>query len=887
MRVRLVRNAERARGARMRAANQEPQLGAEVTTPAALLQEMWDVFGDGRCLMSSTARMLLMMRALAEASPEDAGSLSATSGTAKLLGAFAERYAGVPAFDALAEGHAFEGFPAGQAAALRVVRRYLELCHEAGRIEPGSAARQLAEGMPPAVVQAEADEPLFTAPALGASLASWGVESPEKARVPSVPDGVEARFSLLAGSTIIVRAVKEEVEAAAAQAASSEDVPNVVVLAADPFSLFNALAPVFADQGISSTCTGRVPFSQTWTGRAIRSAAELGCESATWRAAVTDLAYSPLSGMKGTEAERLNARMRADSLMQEAEAVVLLTEASPACAAFVRLVADLSCAAAEGVAAAVMAASVAAADRLQEACAVEALMRTMQEADELGCVGHVLDILDGISVPIGEETVLEEGVRACARFASLDAMDGLPERSADAVIFADMTKGAFPIPAAKPATDAVAERLGILCPRDRHGELRAAFAAAVASARRSVTCIVPLRDAAGGQNYPSFLYGEFVDAVAQGQAFSADADGLFSVPACARKGFCIKDEADVVRGFGQAFEEPDGALSLTVPVRGRLQALTMDGFMKMSAAKPDLPLLSASQLELYAQCPYQWFIARKVGVHELDEALDSLHAGTFAHEVFRRTFDGLAERGVNRITLQNLEEAQAVAAEAFDGLVREQRAEKPGNRCVAATLPDEMQLRGMKDQIASALAFMEGLPPAFAVSASEFQMEPEDGVEYAGAVINGSVDRVDASDDGRFVVLDYKGSIAGHEAGCSEEALEELPRKVQALIYAQSLPRTDAFAGMACAGALYLGYRAKEQAKFAAGSFDAGAYDARNVADAKASGVTMDFQAFLTQVEDLMAVQVRRMLAGDIAPAPRPGACAYCPFTFCEARMAK
>lgn len=885
----LVRDAQRALEMRKRAATEGCILGVDITTPSAWLQEMWDVFGDERRIVEASERTLLMLRALTEECSEDTGVLSATLGTAKLLGAFVSRYAGVPAFDALfQEATALDlgFFPPGEAAALRAVGRYLELCRAASLIEAGSAAAQLADQASVSALQVQADEPLFTAPALSALLETCGAGQPEEPRVQPLADGVRARFAFTAGSTVIVRAVKEEVEAAVADASSAKGVPRVVVLAPDPLSLFNALASVLATEGIISTCMARVPFSRTWTGRALKAAVQLAKGSTQWRTAVTDLAYNPLSGMAPADAEQLNACVRADSLMQEEEGIALLVEASPACAAFIRLAEGPSLATAEEVAVSVSAARIAPADRIQEAAAADALMRVMRAADGLDSAAFALGVLDGTDVSVAEEAAVDDAVRARVEFASLGAMDANAQSGVDAVIFADMTKDAFPMPAARPATDALAERLGILCARERHAELRAAFATAEAAARTSVTCIVSLRDAAGGQSYPSFLYDEFVEAVAQGDAFSADAEGLFKVPAQAHERFRVMDEADVVRGFGQAFDQADEMLMLDAPVRGRLQALSLRGFMKMSTVKPELPLLSASQIELYAQCPYQWFIARKIGVQGLDEELDSLHAGTFAHEVFRRTFDALARRGIARITGQNVEEAQMVAAETFDALVQEQRSAVPGSRCVAATLSDEVRLRKMKEQIASALSYMQELPVAFAVSANEFKIEPEEGVEYAGAVINGSVDRVDVSEDGRFAVLDYKGSIMKHEAGCGEEVLDELPRKVQALIYAQSLPRTEAYAGMACAGALYLNYRAKEQKKFAAGSLDVGTYDARSVTDGKKSCVTMDFQMFLAQVEGYLAEQVQRMLAGDIALSPRPGACTYCPCTFCDARMA-
>lgn len=893
----LVRNAERALAMGKALAEQDPTLGKDISTPAHALQEAWDLFGDERRLIEPLERTALIMRILSLRAAEDCFPLNPTLGTAKLLGTFMARYAGVTALEeALADpGQTCALWPEGQRAVLEVLAQYAKECQKRKLIEPGAAARRLQES--PNAITLEADEPLFAPPAQAAWLASSGIQQDEEAQVEPLPEGVAANFVLLTGSTVIARAVREEILSACEQGARS-----LVVFAPDPRALFDALAPTLAESGIRSSCKTRVLFSHTGLGTALHALVTMAKPDGDWRVQATDMAYSPLLGIKSWEAQAFNTMLRKDSLMEPAQAEAWLQEATPLFAAFKQVVSNPTESTVDALRGALEEAGFApAVDRLQEAAALNVLAGLVKATDDLGCTKEALALLEGVTVPLSVETALE-GAAASVQFLPMTAMDSLGEGSVDAVIFADVTKAAFPIPAAKPATQGILDRLGIQDARDRHGELRAAFVTAERAARRSVTCLIAERNLAGEQQYPSFLYDEFVEAVSGGDTVAVDADDIFRVPAFAWATPHIIDESDVLQGVGQTFSAPKEVLRLPQRTEGLLRDMEMRSVMKMSAEKPGVPVLSASQIEQYLQCPYRWFIARKVGVRGIDESLDALRLGSFVHEVFRRSFDTLADQGIRSVTADNVERVQAVVASTFDELVEEDRAtnpnEKPAkekeaghersqrDRCVVATAQDEISMQEAKAQILNAITLMQGMPNGFAVSASELKLRPGDGIEYAGAVINGSVDRVDATEDGRFAILDYKGSATGHEAGFEGDELDALPAKVQALIYARCVQSLSAYADMTCVGAMYLGYRAKKADELSAGSYDVGAYDMRAVTKKGKSAVTMDFAEYLKRVEALIAPVVERMLEGDIAPDPAERACAYCELRFCEARMA-
>ncbi len=882
--VELVRNASRALGMQKQQAQDAPLLGHDVTTPAALLQEAWELWGDGRNLISASQRVALMLSELKKAGSSD--GLNPTVGTAGLLASFVSRFAGTQELkDAVGvseEGDALGrfGLSGGLAKTLEVVSGYLQRCEEIGLIESGDAAAFLDRASIPCSVSTT--EPLFLVPAVDQWLSESLSEQEAAFPLSSLATEVQSRFVLCTGATSVVKAVKEEIEWVTAQMYPDA---TIAVFAVDAQGMYEALAPYLAEEGMRAACQAKVQFLDTALGGSLQAVLRMMQGDPDWKQLATDFAYSPLSGMKAWEAQALNRCLRENGLMELAEGTERLQELSPTFPLFQQLANDRSLKSMEALKDALDDMNlIPSSMQMQEAAAFTALASLVEDVEACGCSETVFDLLGECSFMLSRETSEDRTARPFVEFLSMDALDCLPGLSVDSVIFSDMTKEAFHLPQAKSATDALAERIGLQDKRDRRKEWRAAFASAVGASRGWVTCIASMRDMTGKEQYPSFLYDEWVEAASQGDTFEGDPHGLFKVPASAREAYRVLDEMDVVGGFGQAFSKPDGAEEFAVPVRGCLTTLSLADFMATNGATPPLPLLSASQLELYHQCPYRWFISRKVGVGSMDEVLDGLHMGTFAHEVFKRTFNSVAEEGIRAVTADTVEHIKTKAAAEFDSFLAEQTSERPGERCVVATTQDGLQMQRMRENILDSIDLMQQMPNGFEVQANEFKLTVEEGIEYAGAIINGSVDRVDASNAGAFVVLDYKGSAADYAAGVGEDGWSGLPAKVQALIYAQSLARTTAFAGLACVGAMYLGYRAAEARKFSAGSFDGVRYDMSTLVSNKGSNVAMDFQEFLDQVEAELALCVQRMLRGDIAPDPLPNACTYCEMTFCPQR---
>lgn len=171
--------------------------------------------------------------------------------------------------------------------------------------------------------------------------------------------------------------------------------------------------------------------------------------------------------------------------------------------------------------------------------------------------------------------------------------------------------------------------------------------------------------------------------------------------------------------------------------------------------------LSASLLQRYAECPFQFFLRHVLGVRGLDEPdedrVDAAARGTAVHEVLERLVGEAIARGKpagEPWTAAEHDRAQTLLAEQLDRLLADGRAGRPTPWRVEARRR-RRQLRQMlladeayrKDRGARPVA----VEHRFGGDAPLSVALPSGPVRLAGCV-----DRVDACADGSLVVLDYK-----------------------------------------------------------------------------------------------------------------------------------
>ena len=507
----------------------------------------------------------------------------------------------------------------------------------------------------------------------------------------------------------------------------------------------------------------------------------------------------------------------------------------------------------------------------------------------------------------------------------LDDAARVEPASFDVVLVCGLTSQEQPVKARDGVFEALLRELDIERAADPLARARAGFRSLLGAARSQVILERCLKDAEGVECYPSVMLAELLEALGckeEALAGPARSERLLSEnlsrDGSERAATCVSEPA-------LAGRVSDGARGLIfVPQPGRLPSA--DG----------LPVLSASQIEAYLDCPYKWFSKNRLGLGGVDACHGPSEMGSFAHRVLEVTHTELLARALereraaagepmpeggraallaelaadpcrhvegSRVSEENLEEARAVLADAFE-LHREhmylERSPNPRKQLLVAHDSNELaQEHKLKDDLLSTLVYETKILKTFEPRFFEWRFGGKGAlVKYAGAYIVGTADRIDVSPHGGAIIVDYKHKSA-HGLPAEYDALADgvldgtvLPRRVQSLIYAQVVRR--AFEGrLRVQGSFYLSTRSPHAL---AGVADENVLDLvfdrlsanrepRVSVPATSPGVS-GMHALLDQTEELIAAQVRRMLAGDIEARPRDRhSCEYCPVMQCERRV--
>jgi len=354
----------------------------------------------------------------------------------------------------------------------------------------------------------------------------------------------------------------------------------------------------------------------------------------------------------------------------------------------------------------------------------------------------------------------------------------------------------------------------------------------------------------------------------------------------------------------------------------------LQGLIEVS--REGLPLLSASQIETYLECPYKWFTQRRIKISQVDTEFAPMQIGTFIHRVLELTHatllaealgcnvadvDSMVESALlqdiagSRITSDNLDHAKQVLDSCFAQVWDEQfnninRAS--ANELIPHTIQERKQVENIRENLKNLLEFeashFVGYQPRF------FELRfgrEENVVEYAGAQFTGSIDRVDVNAHGQALIIDYKhkgtNDLKAYSAKLSldsELSKEILPRHVQSAIYAQIMRKQLTKYKLEPVAAIYLGTKEqKDKPSFAlAGMATEAATEhiwnirpenkkLRDQAVMVVSQNSAEFADYLDAWENLIAQKVQAMLSGDVRANPcDKDACRYCPVKLCDKR---
>ena len=354
----------------------------------------------------------------------------------------------------------------------------------------------------------------------------------------------------------------------------------------------------------------------------------------------------------------------------------------------------------------------------------------------------------------------------------------------------------------------------------------------------------------------------------------------------------------------------------------------LQGLIEVS--REGLPLLSASQIETYLECPYKWFTQRRIKISQVDTDFAPMQMGTFIHRVLELTHATLLAEALgcdvaevdsavepmllqdipgSRITSDNLDHAKQVLDTCFAQVWDEQfnninRASS--NELIPHSIQERKQVENIRENLKNLLEFeashFVGYQPRF------FELRfgrEENVVEYAGAQFTGSIDRVDVNAHGQALIIDYKHKgtkdLKAYSAKLSldsELSKEILPRHVQSAIYAQIMRKQLTKYKLEPVAAIYLGTKEqKDKPSFAlAGVATEAATEhiwnmnpedkkLRDQAVMVVSQNSAEFADYLDAWESLIAQKVQAMLSGDVRANPcDKDACRYCPVKLCDKR---
>lgn len=279
-------------------------------------------------------------------------------------------------------------------------------------------------------------------------------------------------------------------------------------------------------------------------------------------------------------------------------------------------------------------------------------------------------------------------------------------------------------------------------------------------------------------------------------------------------------------------------------------------------------VFSASEIEVYLQCPYRWFVASVVAPRDLDDHFDAASVGLMAHEVLRRFYDAFtAETGLLRVTRDSLDLARQVHA-----VVAASMAGQAPGAAVSETAAARAVVRRTLDIIEADADLLPELAPAYREWA--FGSEEGDEAESLGSYsLLGRIDRIDIGAQ-RLVVTDYKLGALSAGRGVLKFSAEGL---VQLPLYAAVASRR---LGLAVGGGIYRSIKGGKPRGFISDALADTQFVRSDVVTDE------DISAVLDCALTRAAEAVERMRSGEIRPAPLSGSCPpYCAArAFCAER---
>ncbi len=461
-------------------------------------------------------------------------------------------------------------------------------------------------------------------------------------------------------------------------------------------------------------------------------------------------------------------------------------------------------------------------EQAAESLAVLNLMRAACMGAEFAQITDaptLMEIYQNMGVSINfASTELAYGAHADVRIMTRAEAAKLPAHSCNTLILCDETSMDYPLSKHENALELFLKKFGIAAPENIANTERRKFRRLLNAATDTVIIERQLINDAAEPTYFSAMAQEFINAYrsSEGLQTGDDVDNVFQIPtdlqadmfSCGEydvdderpatdpsKGaqtgvvFAMKNEreniaalnkqADLMRMIYAGVDVADFAPIVTrdafysyLPQNSQLmpnilfsnkQDLPVGKNAKdVKNVRDVLPRLSPSSIEAYMQCPFKWFVERRLNITALDEDFGNATLGTFMHAVFEHFYSRFKEQtGQNKVREATLEQAKQIMSDVFEEVYQKQASVKNcGRRHVAQPgTSEELELAFVKEQLLEWLEFEISFLPEFEHALSEFSLDPQEAV-FVGACWKGIIDRVDVREsDKSIAVIDYKGSL--------------------------------------------------------------------------------------------------------------------------------
>lgn len=608
-------------------------LGVTVSTFGAWIGSLWELYGDGRTLISRVERDMLL-RAVCEqvadcggdadgddaavcaAGDANAARPDAACGLDRVAAACVAEAAGLPSFEAAARAaasnmqacdDALAGVTEAELPVLRVVAAYYARLHELGRVELGQVLALLPDALPrrPLRVLLENAAPLSAGEEAFFAACPWmdvQVNAAGGAAGPTcAPQGVRVRFAFPSGQyawPALLADIVRERAGAAGGAGSSARAASVVVAAKNPVGLFSRVAAVLSGEGLVVALRGRKRFADTDFGCAAcalrrffggeEAASDVShiegygdiaaCDVERWnRVDLADWALSAFSGLTRKAAFKLDADMRGDRTMRRAAVRERLRGESALFGLLERLVCALDeDACAELEAAVQRMTNRSEAWRAEQLAALRACGGVAQAAKLAGLgADAAFDQLERVRVDVSR-AVAPRGVDA-SEYGAPDVLltdqataAALGAGACGTLVAADLTSAAYP--AADPETPAsvLLARLGVAPADSALGRMRRAFYALERVPADQLILERCLNDAAAEPTYPCVVLEEFVDCYREDLTAAKDIDNVYALPDVLQQDMLVRGEDALWENQALCADEQAIAARVAAPCTGEV-----------------------------------------------------------------------------------------------------------------------------------------------------------------------------------------------------------------------------------------------------------------------------------------------------------------------------